>query len=836
MFSLFSKGIFILCAFCVPSVAFGQYLIKGRVTDASSGEPIPFANVALRGKAIGTTTNFEGYYSFKTSQLSDSLIATNIGYRMRSKALQTQVTEQEINIQLEPGTAQLREVVIHAGENPAYAIIRNARSQFKHRQPVEAYEYTSYTKIELDVDNVSEKFRKRRIVRKMTEAIEQAEFLAGEDGQPILPMFVSETFSRFYYLHSPELRKEHILKTATKGVGVKDGNFISQITGGSFLQSLNFTHNYITFLGKDLLSPMGEHWKSTYDFYLEDTLAVGNEVCYAIEFKPRRSSDLAFTGKIYIDTTRYALREVEATIGKEANLNFIDKLKIDQELTMVVNGADSTWLPNKTRFMIDVAQLTNKSAGMLAKFDLYNQDFVLNKKHPLSFYNPNLEVAEDFKEVTPEFWAKIRPENLSSEDLLARKLIDTLQNLPIVRTYVDVAELISTGWKKYPYVEFGPYLYSAAWNRIEGLRLRMGVRTNSDFSKHWILRGHLAYGTLDQRFKYSGEVNYLFSRKRWTVAGIRYYHDLERIGLTPDKIGDNKLFYAFTRFGKVRGSYMQTDYELFFKSDVIRNLTLSGSIDNRKYEPQFPFFYKTAPHLGENSPRQTNFYDTFVTLEARYAKNEQYLMDGNERITLGTKRIPVISFRYVRGFAGLVHGNFNYHRFQLSAYQTLQMGLWGRSNYSFSMGYTPSVVPPMLLFPHLGNPTWLFNRNAFNLMDFFEFVSDRYVSLQFNHSFEGLLTNRIPVIQKLKLRSFMLFNALVGQQSLQNHEFIDHHKLPSRTHYDYGSLDPSIPYMEIGYGIDNIFKFIKITALHRLTYRDTRSQNFAIKASAHFGF
>ncbi|WP_332369213.1 hypothetical protein [Spirosoma telluris] len=84
------------------------------------------------------------------------------------------------------------------------------------------------------------------------------------------------------------------------------------------------------------------------------------------------------------------------------------------------------------------------------------------------------------------------------------------------------------------------------------MRTRIGFRTNEQFSRNWILRGYVAYGTLDKEFKYGGEIDYLFSRQHWTVAGVRIANDLERLGLTPELIGGNRIFYALSRFGRYR--------------------------------------------------------------------------------------------------------------------------------------------------------------------------------------------------------------------------------------------------------------------------------------------
>ena len=87
-------------------------------------------------------------------------------------------------------------------------------------------------------------------------------------------------------------------------------------------------------------------------------------------------------------------------------------------------------------------------------------------------------------------------------------------------------------------IDLGPLLYSYANNTIEGNRFRLGMRTNAGFSKKWLLSGYLAYGTKDKELKYSVGIDYILSRKPWTVVGARQSYDLERIGVSSDNIGE----------------------------------------------------------------------------------------------------------------------------------------------------------------------------------------------------------------------------------------------------------------------------------------------------------
>ncbi|MEY4647439.1 MAG: hypothetical protein RIQ98_1275, partial [Bacteroidota bacterium] len=376
---------------------------------------------------------------------------------------------------------------------------------------------------------------------------------------------------------------------------------------------------------------------------------------------------------------------------------------------------------------------------------------------------------------------------------------------------------------------------------IEGARFRLGFRTNANFDKNWILRGNVGFGTKDLVPKYSAEVDYLFSKKKWTIAGIRHSYDIERVGLTPELIGDNKLFYAFTRWGAFSGAFFRRESEAFFSTELIKGLSVTTSLNARSFDPLFRFQFRLNPELGANSPVQDYYQESFVTLEARFARNETYIMNGNEKVTLATKRIPVITFKYQRGIKGFLGGDFDYERFTLKAHQTFRLGKMGRSDYTLTAGYTPSNLPAPLLFPHLGNETFFFVRSAFSTMNYFEFVSDQYVSLQYNHNFEGLFFNRLPLIKKMKWRFIASTNMVMGSQRSANKEIMKDVNNPLKSkfldQYAFDSLDPHKPFVEVGYGIDNIFKIFRLQAFHRLNYLDHGNpQRFRLMASINFSF
>lgn len=829
------------------------HTVTGLVTDAHTGEPVPFASVAVVGHRAGTLTDEKGRYALTTKNLGDSLAVSSLGYATLRRGIDRERLSQAVDFKLAPVGNALQEVRVRAGENPAFRVLRQVRKNrlLNDRNRLSAYECDSYVKTEIALSHVSDKLRRNPLIRRINEAMSRQDSLVDDEGHRLLPMLASESVSRYYLRSNPDRTREEIRKTRIKGVAVDDAGVSSQLLGGTGLVNQNFYNNYIPILGKDFASPIGDNWKNWYEFFLADTTQIGDRTCYEIHFDPKRPEDLTFVGKVWIDTLSFALCQIDARIGSGANLNYVRRLTIEQELEPTTDSASGSaatagWLPVSLRLVADLAGVGKQSLGMRAQIALHNSHIIVNRPRPVAFYDQPTELSDTVATANDRYWKTVQrdlagSDSLNRNDRKARRLIDSLRQVPVVRTAEAVGEIAVTGFYKLGGVEVGPYPYLFAYNSVEGLRTRLGFRTNELFSRSWILRGYVAYGTLDHRFKYGAEIDYLLSRRRWTMLGVRLSSDLERLGLTPELIGGNRLFYAFSRFGRYRGAFHSVQREIFFRTEPVKGVLITTTLGSRSFQPIFPYHYRLQPELEDQSPLRQNIQDMYWSVEARLARKEKYIMDGNDRITLGTKRAPVLTIRYTRG-AKALGGDYSYSRLTMRAQQLLRLGPLGQMTYLLSAGFTPATLPAPLLFPHIGNPTLLLTINTFNRMQFYEFVSDRFVAIHVQHKFEGLLFNRIPGIRKLNWRLVANADALWGSQTRANQAVETFKPLPDGLKpVHIGSLNGRIPYLELGYGIDNIFKIFRIQGIHRLTYLGNTSNGipvdrFVIKGSASFSF
>jgi len=806
-----------------------ETVVQGKVTDAESGDPLPFVNIIFKGTTIGATTDFDGNYIIRTTHGSDSLIASYVGYKSRTKAVKPGV-KQTINFQLQEELIGLQEVVVYAGENPAFEIMRNVvrNKNNNDKRKLTAYEYDTYTKIEVDVDNISDKFREKKVIKKITQVLDSVDRIAGEDGKPILPLFITESVSKIYYRDNPSLKKERILKTKVNGVGVEDGTTVTQMVGSSF-QEYNFYQNWLNILTKEFVSPIADGWRLYYEYDLSDSLFLGDDFCYRLDFFPKSPQDLAFSGTMWITKNEYALKQIDATMGAQANLNFVEKIRLQQELVKTDLGA---WLPVKNRVLIDVGEVGKNNAGMLAKFYTSNKNIITNKPYDPTFYDRTIETAEDFRMYQDEkYWDTLRHEPLSETEKSVYRMIDTLVNIPVVKTYTDIIKVLVDGYYDVGKIDLGPYLSTLTWNNIEGIRFQAGFKTNYKYSKKWVYHLQGAYGFDDEKFKYLVSVQHILSRNRWTTLSFRARRDLARIGIDDESLADNPLFVAATRWGYFRRGYYTDEYRVNFQRELFKGYSQRIAFRNWSFKPTFDFAY-----VNPSDPNEvlSTFQTSEVIIEGRYARDEVFLIDDNDRVSMGTNKWPVISLKYTRGISGVFGSDFDYDKLRLNLTKRIKTGPLGVGYVTLSGEYVFNTLPYPLLSLHLGNESFLYTSITYNLMNYGEFVSDHYASMQYRQYLEGFLLNRIPLLNKLKWRLLATGNVIMGGMRQSNRDLIAEYMPDGTTPtLTAGYFTNSKPYIELGYGVENIFRFLRVDFVHRLTYLDNeRARKFGILFTA----
>lgn len=805
--------------------------VSGKVTDALTDEPVPFVNVVFSGTSVGATTNFDGWFSISTTEKYDSVTVSYIGYIPVKKKINPGIS-QNINFQLHESVVNLQEIVVRPGnrENPAYAILREVVKNKKHndKHSLTAYQYETYSKTEIDVSNLPDRLRKQKLMKSIEAVLDSIGEVTAEDGTAVLPVFISETLGEFYFRDKPELQKERILKTRIKGIGVEDGSLVSQLLGSS-LQDYNFYDNRLNFLDKTLISPVADSWKLYYDYDLTDSLYLGKDYCYRLEVFPKREQELAFHGTIWITKKEYALKQLDVSIRETANINYIDRIYIQQQLMKTEAGP---WIPEKSRVVVSAKPAGPKSPGLLLKFYTSVKNPVVNNPYETAFYHQNLEVLQDSQETSNEYWNENRHDSLSDDELLVMQMIDTVRNIPSVKRTVKIVRAVGSGYLSIGKIDIGPYPLFYTYNNIEGHRAGIGLSTNDYFSKKVNLWAFAAYGERDNRLKYNLLATWLMSRKTWTVASIGTAKEAEQVGLDPDELRQNSFFYALTKWGTLRNPYLYTNSYFNLQTDLWKGVTVKSGIETREFQPLYPFAFNPDPG-PEDSKLYRNFTVAEVSTELRLVKKESFIVSNNNRNSLRNSPWPDLTLKYTYGFKDFLSSDFEYHKLKIKSTHRMNVAFLGTSGYQFEAGKIFNPLPYPLLKIFTGNESYFYTSAAYNLMNYLEFVSDSYVSMRLTHNFEGLILSRIPLVKKLKWRTVAQANMVYGSLSRENI------RLLKDTEEASGSGEARLfsfsgkPYLEAGYGIENIFKVLRIDVFHRLTYRENiDAQNFGIKVSA----
>jgi hypothetical protein len=203
-------------------------------------------------------------------------------------------------------------------------------------------------------------------------------------------------------------------------------------------------------------------------------------------------------------------------------------------------------------------------------------------------------------------------------------------------------------------------------------------------------------------------------------------------------------------------------------------------------------------------------------------------------LSTGSK-FPIISLTYTAGIKGILNSKFNYHRITLDLDHWFYVGAAGWLKYSIECGKVIGNVPFLLLETHPGNDAFFYNANSYNMMNSFEFVSDTWIGLRLEQHLDGYILNKIPLIRKLKWREVLFFRGTWGSLSKENLE-ANAPNLQQNGGTYYGAFNKG-PYMEAGFGFENIFKFFRIDAIWRLNYWDNlNAQKFSVRFTLDFNF
>ncbi len=814
---------FVMYCFISMQVCVAQKtIVRGVVIDKYTKDSVAFASIIFKNTTIGTTSNEFGRFEMETTKKADSIIVSYIGYKKQTLFIERNKT-QLIEVFLEPDNYNLAEVTIKPKRNPAFRILDSVMEHRKQNDPTthKVKEQEQYEKFEIFFANYSDRLTKRKQFKDFQFMFQQADSVGGK---PKLPIYVSENIQQQFKIENPTINQS--ITIAEKATGESYEQLTS--IANKLINEINIYQNFFIILDKSFVSPITNNYQLYYRYYLEDSLFIGNQRCFKIRFTPKFKQDLAFDGIMYVHDSTWAIKKINYSINNEINLNYVKDFFSQQEFTF----AQNKWLLSKNETSAIVSPLKRKQSQefMVHRKTSY-KNFIFNTDSIAQHYQNLMlqKTQQPKKDATKKensFWETARHDTLSLAEKNNYMIADTLNYVPIIKKIKKTAFTLATGYLDVGKISIGQLHTFYSFNPIERDRVKFGLRTNKRFSKKIQLEGYTAYGFNDQQIKYEASALYVFSKdKNRTTAGISYLNDLAQLGVSSNAIRFDNVITSLTRTSNFSKLTFNQEIKLFAERYWSKNISNKVLVTHTILNPLGDLSFETINNTNDtiSTASTTN---SEIAVNTRLSFNESFFTSEFSRRSLGSA-FPIINFNMAFGLKGIANSQFNYQKIKLNLKGTLRLNPIGRSQYTIEAGKIFGKVPYSLLELHPGNQTLVYDELAFNLMNYFEFASNQYASLFFDHHFEGFILNKIPLIKKAKLREVFSARAVVGNLDKTNASFF----LPI------GMSDASKPYVECSVGLENIFKVVRIDYIWRATHLSANQlNNWSIKAKLYFSF
>lgn len=811
---------------------FGQTTVQGSIVD-SNNQPIPFANVLFTGSSIAAVSDFDGKFILTSPENQTFIEFSFMGYE--TQKVNIEGLSSELSIILKEEASELEEVFVYSGKvkkkgNPAIAILRKiwAKKQQNGTNLFGHYEYDKYEKVSFDMNNLDSSFVNSKVFKGIEFIFDKVD-TSDITGKAYLPMFINESVYKSYGKNegSKKLRQD-LIANKNSGFGTNQ-NVISFIK--DLYAEYNIYDNYIKIFDKSFVSPLSKtSGILTYNYVLADSAYLNNRWCYNIVYYPKNKNLLAFKGDFWVNDTTYAIKEISMQASKSANINWIKDLYIEQEFE-VLN--DSVFVLKKDYMLTDFSfSKKKKSKGMYGRRTTMYDDYIFDEPKPDKFYNKESNVYDRSIYKKPDsFWAENRKESLNSNDQGIYQMLDTLITVPKFKRIYNLVSILGSGYIQFGKFDFGSVYSAIGKNDVEGWRLRLGGKTFFGGNEPWRLQGFTAYGFDDQQFKYGLSGKWMLDQKtRFTIGGGNR-RDVEQIGVSLTTTNNllGRSFASSALFARGANDQLTSINlsNLFFQIEPKKNLELrmGGSYRTLKSASStFNLDYYANENRVETA---SEVAQSEVNFSAQYTPGRKMIGYGVER-KLFSFHFPTTYLRFSKGLNGVTNQDFDYEKVQLYYRQPVAVGGLGRFFTTVELGKTFGEVPLGLLNVVPGNQTAMVIEKTYNLLNYYEFVTDTYASMHLEHHFNGRIFSRLPLLKKLNLREIVSAKGVWGSISDKNINL-------NASNIAYKA--PEDVYVEYGFGIGNIFKILRVDFVWRGTYRDTPgSDNFGIRGAFGFNF
>ncbi len=850
MVGMVIKRLFSIITFCIFFLSsWAQYRVKGVVADSITNEPIPFASVYIKDSGDGVQTDAEGRFSFHT-QLNKGILAVSyIGFKGYEKKINMPLDKQ-LAIRLQPESYELGEVVIKPGrenykkDNPAVRFVRQMMNEKEKYSPYRHPYYVRdrHDKTTLAINNFTAKQQEQWLYRRFKFLKDYVD-TSSVTGRPVLPVSVREKLATDLYRHSPSTQKQFIKARQQEGIDDLLPKESLEMMLAEVFQDVDIYKADISLFTNRFVSPLSSLGPSFYKYYLHDTLDIAGEKCVDLTFVPFNSESFGFTGHLFVtlDSTYFVKRAV-LNFPKDINLNFVNFMQIDQEF--VRHPSDSTRLLTHEYITTDL--LGEEGKGIYARREVtYNNHSFTPTEEQLQMFNRPEREIEPLEATSREadYWAENRIGTISRQENSVKDLMTQLRSNPVYYWTEKVLKILFTGYipttEHQPKFYYGPMNASISGNTLEGVRLRAGGMTSAHLNPHLMARGFIAYGTRDQRLKYLAELEYSFKKKKdyaneFPIHSLRLHAESDVCQYGQNYLYTNKdnVFLMLKRKPNDQLGY-ESKYQLIYTHEYHSGFSWKAIARHHQFESTHLIPFERLDGTGDGVNPFNDIQTNELELNLRYSPGEKFIQTQWNRFPV-SRDAPIFTLTHTLGLKGALGSDYTFNHTEASIQKRFWFSAFGYTDIILKGGKVWDAVPfPLLIIPN-ANLSYTIQPESYALMNPLEFVNDQYFSWDVTYYLNGWLFNRLPLIKKLKWREVLSCRGIYGSLSEKNHP-TSANRFPIFPASS-GTMGNE-PYVEVGVGIENIFKVLRIDYVRRLTYRgksDTDDQGLRI--SLHMTF
>ncbi len=744
---------FILLAFIFD--VSGQQIVRGRIFDAKSGEPLAFANITY-DKNKGVVSDFDGKFELVIPDSYHYFKLDYIGYQ--PKTVKIQIHNKEYKIYLKPSVEQLDAVVIDGKYvNPAIALMKkaiNLKNKNNYQKKLRKYAFTKYMKFVIggETDKIDKPF----------DTIYKNGKLVRLDST--LYKFKKELSDKYIWLMeniakvNGENGDEKTVVIATRTAGLKQPFYelvALQISGQ------NVYDDRYKLLFSSYTGPFSNASFKTYRYEIDDTISLQNRPVIVVNYKNTKKP--LISGKIYLDKELLAIAKFTLNTYKEFQFNAVYNFKyfpaydvwFPEEVTMLIKKAEKKNGINIGGQIIvedrrhdsivitpkgDTLRYTRKNTVLDYMYARYKQrifDIRIGENYPEKL-KYNLEIVPMATKRNREFWEKMRGKTYRPEELRTYQFVDSAAQKENIEISLHKIKRILNGYYPVTRQLDLDLINLLDYNRYEGFRLQPGVRTNEYFSGKWQISVYAAYGFKDKSFKYSGSLRYKVWHKTQTYLQISYTNDLKKSAAFQSYAGHNvfekELFFSYDKFFRHQTASFTLSH--LITQHVKLDLGLSKTYLTTAYS--IPF------HRGrlEFQEKDQTFYEIGLELTpfSKYflaPEGRQVLKDG----------YPKLFVHFEQSIPQWQTNPVNYYRIDVQAYLKKTYVNQNYTELYARLGWAPQDAGIDHLFAPVsndypgGNPLERFNipsRFAFETMKDLEFIDNFLVTGHLQHTFTGI--------------------------------------------------------------------------------------------------